>query len=288
MVFALTGIHHINIDYCGCWDLPLSKTVQILHQGWFPATFNRPQTTFTFECLSFFHELTLQGKVNLYDFYHTLLRVMDNANLSNTVVSYFHLGRIRTHSFQYQYTEFHCVFWIWRNLMALKHAGHGQDPLGVEGMTQGELAVKCPACLHPGRNLPDNWREARNMLCVDILDHHLYDTNYIFRFLYILYIAIDANFKLKGKNCGLKDVELMPGWAYFVWEAEFQAHIANYIDQPEVFFCHRLKISKLKWDIDQQLWIRTRCHRSGRVSVHSWVCHFRCRPCFVFLARSCL
>jgi hypothetical protein len=28
----------------------------------------------------------------------------------------------------------------------------------------------------------------------------------------------------------------MPGWAYFVREAEFQAHIANYIDQPEVFF----------------------------------------------------
>jgi hypothetical protein len=28
----------------------------------------------------------------------------------------------------------------------------------------------------------------------------------------------------------------MPGWAYFVREDEFQAHIANYIDQPEVFF----------------------------------------------------
>ena len=120
--------------------------------------------------------------------------------------------------------------------MALKRAGHGQDPLGVEGTTQGELAVECPACLHPGRNLPDNWREAGNMLCVNILDHHLYDTNYIFRFLYNLYIAVDANFKLKGKNRGLKDVELMPGWAYFMWEAEFQAHITNYIDQPEVFF----------------------------------------------------
>jgi CxC2 like cysteine cluster associated with KDZ transposases len=237
-VFALTGIHHINIDYCGCKDLPLSKTVQILRQGWFPATFNRPQTAFTFDCLGFFHELTLQGKVNLYDFYHTLLRVTDNANLSKTVVSYFHLlERIRTQYFQYRYTEFHRVFRMWRNLMALKRAGRGQDPLGVEGTAQGELAVECPACPHPGRNLPDNWREAGNMLYVNKqLILKLNDTNYTFRFLYILYIAVDANFKLKGKERGLKDVELMPGWAYFVREAEFQAHIANYIDQPEVFF----------------------------------------------------
>ena len=80
--------------------------------------------------------------------------------------------------------------------MALKCTGREQDPLGVEGTTQGELAVECPACPHPGHNLPDNWQEAGNMLCVNILDHHLYNTNYIFRFLYILYIAVDANFKL--------------------------------------------------------------------------------------------
>ena len=51
--------------------------------------------------------------------------------------------------------------------MALKRAGRGQDPLGVEGTGQGELAVECPACPHPGCNLPDNWREAENMLYVD-------------------------------------------------------------------------------------------------------------------------
>lgn len=61
-------------------------------------------------------------------------------------------------------------------------------------------------------------------------------TNQTSRFLYILYIAIDANFKLKGKDRGIKDVELMPGWAYFVREDEFQAHIAKYVDQPEVCY----------------------------------------------------
>ena len=47
----------------------------------------RPQTVFTFECLETFHELTLQGKTNLYDYYHTLLRLSDNANLSAPIVS---------------------------------------------------------------------------------------------------------------------------------------------------------------------------------------------------------
>jgi hypothetical protein len=121
--------------------------------------------------------------------------------------------------------------------MALKRAGRGQDPLGVEATAQGELAVECPACPHPGRNLPDNWREAGKMLYVEmqLLNHHDI-SNLTSRFLYILYIAVDANFKLKGKDRGLKDVELMPGWAYFVREEEFQAHIANHTDEPEVFF----------------------------------------------------
>ena len=54
------------------------------------------------------------------------------------------------------------------------------------------------------------------------------------RFLYTLYIAVDGNFKLKGKERNLKDVELMPGWGAYVPEAEYKAHIASYVDEPEV------------------------------------------------------
>jgi len=49
-----------------------------------------------------------------------------------------------------------------------------------------------------------------------------------------LYISINANFKLKGKDRGLEDVELMPGWGSFVEESAYQDFIANYVDQPEV------------------------------------------------------
>ena len=54
------------------------------------------------------------------------------------------------------------------------------------------------------------------------------------RFLYTLYVAVDANFKLKGKQRHLDDVELMPGWGAYVPEAPYQTHIANNVDQPEV------------------------------------------------------
>jgi hypothetical protein len=59
-------------------------------------------------------------------------------------------------------------------------------------------------------------------------------TEVVSRFLYLLYIAVDANFKLKGKERGLKDVELTPGWGAYVPQDEYTAHISNYVDQVEV------------------------------------------------------
>jgi hypothetical protein len=62
----------------------------------------------------------------------------------------------------------------------------------------------------------------------------LYHTDFSIRYLYTLYIAVDGNFKLKGKERHLSDVELMPGWGAYVPEGPYQTHIANYVDQPEV------------------------------------------------------
>jgi len=74
MVFDTSGVHSVNIDYCECpYDSMPDRRTQLLRQGWFPATFTQPNTVFTFDCLDTFHELLLQGKGNLYDFYHGLL-----------------------------------------------------------------------------------------------------------------------------------------------------------------------------------------------------------------------
>lgn len=88
-VVDVTGIHLVAIAYCDCRKHGLiHKRTQILRAGWFPATFNRPQTVFTFDVLSTFHELTLQGKTALYDYYHTILRQGDNAELRDVQVGH--------------------------------------------------------------------------------------------------------------------------------------------------------------------------------------------------------
>ena len=50
--------------------------------------------------------------------------------------------------------------------MTLKRAGRGHDPEGVGNTPPGSLTVECPACPHPGRNLPENWKEAGVLLYV--------------------------------------------------------------------------------------------------------------------------
>jgi len=92
MVFDVSGAHLVNINYCGCWpDDPMDRRTQHLRHRWFPATLIRPQTVFTFDFLDTFHELTLQSKGNLYDFYLTILRKTDNANITITIVSWLYL-----------------------------------------------------------------------------------------------------------------------------------------------------------------------------------------------------
>lgn len=44
-----------------------------------------------------------------------------------------------------------------RHLRMLKRAGRGHAEGGVSATKVGELAVVCPACPHPGINLPDDW-----------------------------------------------------------------------------------------------------------------------------------
>lgn len=59
-------------------------------------------------------------------------------------------------------------------------------------------------------------------------------TPLLFRYLYTLFVAVDANFKLKGKERKLDDVDLVPGTGIFVEDNAYQEHIKCYVEQPEV------------------------------------------------------
>ena len=54
------------------------------------------------------------------------------------------------------------------------------------------------------------------------------------RWLHSLFVAIDANFRLKQKTRGIKDPELGSGLAYFVNTTKFEAHLKSHTEENEV------------------------------------------------------
>lgn len=45
----------------------------------------------------------------------------------------------------------------WREVKRMKRFMRGHDAGGVRATKQGELALKCRACPHPGWNLLEDW-----------------------------------------------------------------------------------------------------------------------------------
>ncbi|KAL1940996.1 hypothetical protein VTO73DRAFT_7632 [Trametes versicolor] len=199
LVFHSNGYHSVNVRLCECAtvssDAPPSWR-QFLRADWFPATHTRPSTAFTVELLKLFHELTLQAKINTYDFYWSLLRATNNSG---------------TTKHPHRYKQFGHAVRLWRHLRQLKRGGRGHDPAGASATTPGSLAVVCPACPHPDKNLPPNWE----LTPPEKL------------WIYTLYLMMDANFRCRCKDRGLDDVSLAPGWSYYVDNKKFQDYLRN-------------------------------------------------------------
>jgi hypothetical protein len=49
---------------------------------------------------------------------------------------------------------------LFRDARTMKRHGRGHDPNGIDGTEKAELVVECPACPHPGKNLPPDWEKA--------------------------------------------------------------------------------------------------------------------------------
>ncbi|KAJ7840610.1 hypothetical protein B0H14DRAFT_3458005 [Mycena olivaceomarginata] len=212
VVLHTNGIHEVAVDVYDCEHRVAAgpPEVQMLRMGWFPATDDRPRTCTTLSCLSLFLLNTWQAKTTAYDFYKMLEKLTDNtgAKLPN-----------RYHAFLRMAREY-------RHLQMLKRAGRGHDPTGVEGTKPGELAIRCPCCPRPGVNLPENWED------VPPED----------AFLYILFLAMDACFRLKRRmvSSELKDPSLADGLAYLVESGPYRGWLLTMTDQKEMSTCSGL------------------------------------------------
>lgn len=164
MIFDITGVHKLSVNYCACGHSlgGIPRRNQLIRAGWIPATLSRPKTAFSFRFLDLFHKLTTQSKLTLYDYYKGMLHFSDNAELGEDVVS--SQARIAvpnvTDIGQYRYNEITIASRIYNNLKMLKRGGRGHDTSGIAGTKEGSLAVECPPCPHPGRNLPAGWKDA--------------------------------------------------------------------------------------------------------------------------------
>ncbi|KAF8145475.1 hypothetical protein K438DRAFT_1630027 [Mycena galopus ATCC 62051] len=161
--------------------------------------------------------MTLQGKVTTYDYYSGLKKLTDNTGCLRGVAD----------GLKDRYKSFMRMMREWRYLLMLKRGGRGNDPDRLVVETRpGELSVRCPACPQPGVNIPDDWESAPPEL----------------RFLYFLYFAIDACFRLKRRlvSSEAKDPGLGTGWSYFTEDRPFRQYLLTVTDQKEMSTCSGL------------------------------------------------
>ncbi|KAJ7315615.1 hypothetical protein DFH08DRAFT_820537 [Mycena albidolilacea] len=161
----------------------------------------------TFEVLELFHIVTLQAKMTMYDYYRSLERLTRNDG-------------VQPHD---RYQVFIRICREYRHLLLLKRGGRGHDLGGAKATKSGDLAMRYPACLHPGVNLPDDWEMASNED----------------KFLYIIFFALDACFRLKRLliSSELKDPGLGTGWAYMLENTAFREYLLTVTDQKEMTTC---------------------------------------------------
>lgn len=143
-VIHTNGVHEVALSYCGC-SREIPRDVQLIRRGLYPSSQKRVRTCVTFSLLRLLHILSLTGKVPTYDMYRSIERLTNNTGIKMPRSRYRPTMRCLNQ---------------WRHLKALKRGGRGHDPSGATGTSNGELAVLCPSCPHPGINLPEDWASA--------------------------------------------------------------------------------------------------------------------------------
>ncbi|KAJ7165262.1 hypothetical protein C8R46DRAFT_1220395 [Mycena filopes] len=205
-------VHRVHYRYCNCKKSDTTPPLQqLLRNKWYPATTVDPATCATFECLEMFRLENVVGNMNASDFVTTMER------RTNT------MGSTGMNRVPHRYKEFMRMSRQWAFIYRMKRAGRGHDAAGLEATTLGEGAVICWVCPYDGRNLPPGWR----------------DIDPKFRFLFMLILALDANFKLKNRMRGnaKNDPPLGPGWEYFVEPEAYRKHLRNYVPEKDISTC---------------------------------------------------
>ncbi|KAK7027686.1 CxC2 domain-containing protein [Favolaschia claudopus] len=209
VVMDFPSIHTIDYRYCACDASDDANNLQqLLRNRWYPATTIDPATCATFATLETYRLLNVVANVNVQDFIGTMERKSDAT---------------RIHSIPDRYKAFGLMCRQWACLKRLKRAGRAHDERGVAGTKNGECAVLCWACPHDTINLPNNWR----------------DVSPEFQFLFILILAVDANFRMRHRLRANErdDPPLASGWGYMQEEGPYKEFLRTCVDEEDVSTC---------------------------------------------------
>ncbi|PBK59706.1 hypothetical protein ARMSODRAFT_991083 [Armillaria solidipes] len=206
-VLHTNGIHKVAVDFCFCEER-IPACLQLLRAELFPSTVDEPRTCATFRLLEHYQAMSQAGKISAYEYYQGLVHMTDATGM--------HVPKPRYKNFIRMIRQF-------AHIKLLKYAGRGNVPDGIATTAPGGLALHCPACPIPGVNLPPNWQSAPPDL----------------QFLYLVVLAIDANFRLKNlfRSSQEKDPGLHTGLAYFVDPGPYLEHVRKYATQKDVSTC---------------------------------------------------
>ncbi|KAK6992479.1 hypothetical protein R3P38DRAFT_3226100, partial [Favolaschia claudopus] len=201
VVMDFPTIHDVKYRYCAC-DLSdrMNNLQQLLRTGWYPASTVDPATCATLKTLESFRLLNVVGDLTVHDFVRVMEQCTDASGLEELPDRRKGFGRM---SRQFAFVQ------------RMKRAGRAHDAGGLESTTRGECAE--------GINLPEGWE----------------DVGPEFQFLYILIIAMDANFRLRNRlrANAHEDPPLGSGWGHIVEESCYKKHLRNYVAEKDISTC---------------------------------------------------
>ncbi|KAJ7236985.1 hypothetical protein C8J57DRAFT_1529783 [Mycena rebaudengoi] len=209
VVMSMNGVHSVQFWYCDCdWSRRKNNLQQLGDNTWHPATTIDPVTCATFKALESFRLMNVVGNTNVHDYVGMLERLTDPTMMSSVLDRYKVFGRMSRQ---------------WAFLKRAKRSARAFYSDGLVNTKAGELAVLWWPCPHNKKNLPEGWEDVAPE----------------WRFLYILLLALDANFRLKNRIQvnEHQDHSLGSGWGYFVERKAYRRHLKNYVAENDVSTC---------------------------------------------------
>ncbi len=156
--------------------------------------------------MDYFQLCNLELKALAYHFYslvHQLTRLIGNSEILNL------------------YNEFRQMSRLWCWMKKLKWAGYGHNPQNPKNAAPGSLAIFCPTCPQPRRNLPEDCKRDLN------------------RWVHKVVVAADGNFQAyhvcQKKN---DNVWLIDGGGIFPKRDDYFKFVPEAIEKLMVHVCH--------------------------------------------------